>query len=618
MKSKYNLIKPALLLVATCLQAQVLDNSFLSGRYGFRQVLLSTNPQGQPIEARSLVGVLSFDGRGTFSYEGTRNLGTGGPGAFRGTGNYTVEPSGFVNMSNPLENNARLNMRLGTGLLIGATTDSAGNVFDILIAIPLPTAPAGNSVINGPYAGVSLEFPNGIFFNVKNSFFRFSANGQGGLGILNTSGQSSQSGQRVQQQAIGPATYGLNADSSGLIIIPSTAPFTPQQQLLLGDKQVFVSAGGDYLVGGSISQGAHDILFAMRTLPGSGSVTSLRGFYFGAGLKAEQSRPSNFSGTLNALGNGRAVWSRRARLPEGNVDATAVNDYNVGVDGVGSMLNNRLAVGVNGNIFLQSGTSFVDTDNYELAIGVRARELSGTGTFINPLGVFNGASFAPAGNPIAPGQFIALFGTGLGPPAPVVAAPPFPPTLSNVTVTIQGRPAPLYFVAANQISALVPFGTSGQSADIIVRNGAQESNTVTVPVARTSPGIYSLTQNGIGPGAILKPDFSLVSATNPTRRGDTILVYLTGLGALSPAVADGTAPGSNPLSRVVDSVNVYIGGIRAAVSYAGGAPGLAGLYQINCVIPANAPIGNAVPLAIETTSAFHDMVDVAIASTPAP
>jgi uncharacterized protein (TIGR03437 family) len=610
------LIIATLLLLASGLQAQVLDNSFLSGRYGFRQVLLATNPQGQPIEGRSLSGVFSFDGRGTFSYEGTRILGTSGPGAFRGTGTYTVDPSGFVLMSNPLENNSRMNMRLGQNLLIGSTTDSAGNLFDLLIAVPLPAAAVGNSVLNGTYAGASLEFPNGIFFNVKNSFFRMTANGQGGFGLLNASGQTSQNGRRVLQQSIGPATYGLNADSTGLMLIPATAPFTPQTQLLLGDKQIYVSSGGEFFVGGSTSQGAHDILFAMRTLPGSGSTASLRGFYFGAGLKAENSRPSSFAGTLNSLGNGRAVWSRRVRLPEGNVDASAVNDYSVAGDGVGSMLTNRLAVGVNGNVFLQSGTSFVDTDNYELAIGVKARDLSGTGAFINPLGVFNGASFAPAGNPIAPGQFIALFGTGLGPASPVVAQPPFPPTLANVTVTIQGRPAPLYFVSSGQISALVPFATAGQNAEIIVRNGGVESNTVTVPVARTSPGIYSLTQNGIGPGAILKPDFSTVSAANPTRRGDTILIYLTGLGELNPPVADGAAPGTSPLSRVVDNVNVYIGGIRAAVTYAGGAPGLAGLYQINCVIPANAPIGSAVPLAIETTSAFHDMVDVAIGPTP--
>jgi uncharacterized protein (TIGR03437 family) len=147
---------------------------------------------------------------------------------------------------------------------------------------------------------------------------------------------------------------------------------------------------------------------------------------------------------------------------------------------------------------------------------------------------------------------------------------------------------------------------------VVVRLGNQESNRVTVPVSRSSPGIYTTSQNGIGSGAILKTDFTIVSAANAPRRGDTILIYLTGLGALNPALSDGAAASPTVLSRVTDSVNVYIGGQRATVSFAGAAPGFAGLYQLNVVIPASAPIGSAVPLAVETTTSFHDMVDLAI------
>ena len=67
------------------------------------------------------------------------------------------------------------------------------------------------------------------------------------------------------------------------------------------------------------------------------------------------------------------------------------------------------------------------------------------------------------------------------------------------------------------------------------------------------------------------------------------------------------------LSRTTGTVNVYVGGRRATVSFAGAAPGLAGLYQLNVIIPADAPLGNSVPFAIETANAFHDMVDIAIA-----
>lgn len=602
-----------ILLFASYLQGQVLDNNFLNGRYGFRQLLVSTNTSGQPIEARSLVGILSFDGRGNLSFQGTRNTGNNAPSNFSGAGSYSVAASGFVTMTSPLDSNANMNLRLGTGILLGSTTDSAGNAFDLLVAIPLPSSPASNATLSGSYSGVSIEFPTGLFFNIKNSFLRFTSNGQGSLGQVNTSGQTVQGGKRVQQQLIGPSTYSLANDGSGQLIFPTTAPFPAAAQLLLGDRQIFVSPGGEFMIGGSTSQGAHDLIFAMKSAPTGVTNRSFSGLYFAAGLKVDQSRPSSYSGAVSSQGVGKAVWSRRGRLPEGNVDSTAVNDYNLATDGVGSMLNSRFAIGSSNNVFVAAGVSFVDSDNYEIVIGTKARDLTGTGVFLNPAGVFNGASFAPVGNPVAPGQFISLFGTGLGPANAVVApAVPFPSTLGGVSVSVQGRPAPLYFVSANQISALVPFATSGTSADITVRFGNQESNRVTVPVTRSSPGIYSTSQNGLGAGAILKSDFTLVTATNAPRRGDTVLIYLTGLGALNPALSDGAAAPTNVLSRVTDSVKVYIGGAPATVSFAGAAPGFAGLYQLNVVIPANAPIGSAVPLAVETTTSFHDMIDIAI------
>ncbi|WP_031499333.1 hypothetical protein [Bryobacter aggregatus] len=602
----------ALALFATQLQAQVLDANFLSGRYGFRQVLVSTNTAGQPIESRSLVGVFSFDGKGSFSYQATRNLGNSAPNQSSGSGTYTVAPNGFVSMTNPLDANSRLNLRLGNGILLGGTTESSGNVFDLMIAVQLPALAASNATINGSYVGTSIEFPNGIFFNIKNSFFRFTSGGQGTIGLVNSSGQAVQSGKRVQQQAIGPTIYSLNNDSSGLLVFPVTAPYTSSAQLLLGDKQIYASAGGEFIIGGSTSQGAHDIFFAMKTVAAPVSNANFKGLYFGASLKVDQSRPSNFVGAANALGTGQAVWSRRVRLPEGIVDATALNNYSIGNDGVGTLSNNRFALSSSGNVFLASGTSVAESDNYELMVGVKARDLTGSGIFLNPAGVLNAASFAPVGNPIAPGQFLSLFGTGLGPAAPVLATAPFPKALAGVSVTIQDRPAPIYFVSAYQMSVLVPFATSGTTAEVVVKIGDQESNRVTVPVARTAPGVYSLSQNGIGAGAILKSDYSLVTASNPANRNDVVQVYLTGLGELNPALVDGAPASTSTLSRVTDTVNAYVGGVKAVVTFAGAAPGFAGLYQMNIVIPAAAPSGSAVPLAIETSSSFHDMVDIAI------
>ena len=117
---------------------------------------------------------------------------------------------------------------------------------------------------------------------------------------------------------------------------------------------------------------------------------------------------------------------------------------------------------------------------------------------------------------------------------------------------------------------------------------------------------------GTGPGAILHADFTVVNEGSPAKKGETVLVFLTGLGGTSPAVADGTAGGSNPPSRINAGMAVLVGGIPADVSFAGLAPGFPGLYQLNVKIPANLVNTGALPLAIQTGDSFHDQVDVVV------
>ena len=99
-----------------------------------------------------------------------------------------------------------------------------------------------------------------------------------------------------------------------------------------------------------------------------------------------------------------------------------------------------------------------------------------------------------------------------------IAAPPYPSSLNGVSVLINNKPAPLYFVSPGQLNVLVPLATTGPTATIVVQNGGVNSNTVTVPVAATSPGVYTLDQSGSGGGAILHADYSLVNAAKQEAR----------------------------------------------------------------------------------------------------
>ena len=177
---------------------------------------------------------------------------------------------------------------------------------------------------------------------------------------------------------------------------------------------------------------------------------------------------------------------------------------------------------------------------------------------------------------------------------------------------INNKPAPLYFVSPGQLNVLVPFATTGPTATIVVQNSGVNSNTVTVPVAATSPGIYTLDQSGSGGGAILHADYSLVNAAKPAIGGETVLIYLTGLGTVTPGLTDGTAGTITTLYRTDADVVVYVGGQQATVLFKGLAPGYPGLYQLNVTLPQFLKASGNLPLAIQTLNAYHDQVDIPI------
>src|SRR5262245_18093924 len=102
-------------LATATLSAQTLSNKSRTGKYFFREVLLSTDA-GQTF---CMFGTLTFnDANGSFAFAGTE-LGGGPPANANGNGTYSVDSGGFVTMSDPLVNGATVNARLGTVALVG-------------------------------------------------------------------------------------------------------------------------------------------------------------------------------------------------------------------------------------------------------------------------------------------------------------------------------------------------------------------------------------------------------------------------------------------------------------------------------------------------------------------
>jgi uncharacterized protein (TIGR03437 family) len=589
--------------------AQTLSNKDLKGSYYFRHVSLGTDgvSPGNLTDARTLFGSIAFDGNGNYTYTGQQLMGINVPVSQNGKGAYSLDPGGFLSLDNPQRTGAKVNARFGTEAIIGSSTESADNAYDLFVAVP---APAGGAIFNGPYNCMSLEFPGASTANMRTVQFALNQSALGALQAFPVSGHAANIslGRPVtQQMPAGAASYTMGAD--GLGSLNAGAP--GNAQLLSGSRILYLSASGNILLGGSAAAGGHDILIGVKPVS-SGSNATWNATFWGAGLRVDSSAVSGYSGALSAGGKGKLTWTKRFKaLGAGAFDYTGANAYALTGDGTGTVDLTQVALGASGRAFAGAAINPTDPGAYEIYFGVQTPVLSGPNVFLNPLGVINAASFAPPGNPISPGEFVTLFGTGLA-KSNQTAAPSYPLALNGVSVTINNKPAPLYFVSPGQLNVLVPFGTTGPTATIVVQNGSVNSNTVTVPVAATSPGIYSVDSSGSGGGAILHADYSLVTAANPATGGETVLIYLTGLGTVTPAVTDGTAGTGTALHTSDAGVTVYVGGQQGTVVYQGLAPGFPGLYQVNVTLPLLPKTTGNLPLAIQTPNAYHDQVDIAI------
>ena len=209
--------------------------------------------------------------------------------------------------------------------------------------------------------------------------------------------------------------------------------------------------------------------------------------------------------------------------------------------------------------------------------------------------VVNAASYQGGG--VAPGELVTVFGNGLGPASlqkPTVSAASVVDTLAGGTrVLFDGIAAPMIYSVSGQISAVAPFGLQGRSStQVQVEFQGTRSTAVTVPVVNSAPAIFTSNASGKGQGAILNQDFSVNGASNPATAGTAIMIYLTGAGAMLTPVTDGAI--ASAVASIAQNVTVRIGGVTVTPLYAGAAPGIVqGVVQINAVVPAGIPAGNA-------------------------
>jgi uncharacterized protein (TIGR03437 family) len=234
--------------------------------------------------------------------------------------------------------------------------------------------------------------------------------------------------------------------------------------------------------------------------------------------------------------------------------------------------------------------------------------------------ILNNSSFLPFGYPnysIAPSSLFVVTGSGLADPGDPVLhsseAPGLPLTLNgaSLTVVVNGvtvHPA-LYYTSPTQLAAVLPAATPVGFGTITVTYNGQTSQPAPMDVVPTALGINNYYGNvGV---ATDNTTGALLTYTNTGVPGETIVLWTTGLGA-DPADSDTT------LTLTPHAINtplqIYIGGIQAAILYAGASP-YPGVDQINLTIPAGVPSGCWVPLvAVTNGNAVGNVVTLPISA----
>ena len=198
--------------------------------------------------------------------------------------------------------------------------------------------------------------------------------------------------------------------------------------------------------------------------------------------------------------------------------------------------------------------------------------------------VVSAASFTAE---IAPGGLVSIFGVGLAKDG------------GKTTVTVSGVDAPVLNATPFQLNAQIPLELPAGSHLLQVKSpfGQGESQ---ISLLENAPAIFRL---GTRQGAIVNQDGSINSSSTPARRGQAIVIYATGLGAVVP---------SGNLKTTSRPVTVVVGSTAIIPFFAGLTPGFVGLYQVNATLPAAMPPGLDMPLSLRQGGAVSLPVDVSL------
>src|SRR5262249_11004889 len=156
----------------------------------------------------------------------------------------------------------------------------------------------------------------------------------------------------------------------------------------------------------------------------------------------------------------------------------------------------------------------------------------------------------------------------------------YPTVVSGVSVQMNGFAAPLLYVSASQVTAVVPYGVTGATVQVSVQYQSLIPFSASFPLVPTAPAVFTVSGKGRGQAIAYNESSVQNDLGHPALSGSLLTFYATGEGQTSPTGIDGKV-GTAPLPRPGATITVTIGGQNATVVSANGAPGLvAGIMQV--------------------------------------
>lgn len=222
---------------------------------------------------------------------------------------------------------------------------------------------------------------------------------------------------------------------------------------------------------------------------------------------------------------------------------------------------------------------------------------SGPKPSITQGGVVNGASFLSG---IAPASWITIRGTNLAGATSVqeYSGGSYPTSAGGVSATVNGKPAFLYFVSAEQLNLISPDDDSTGPMSVVITRSGVASDAFTVQQTRFSPAFFEWPGRqavATDPAFAFRAKagtFSTVTTT-PAKPGDVLILWGTGFGPTEPVIAAGRqVPNTTPLHSITREIRVTVGNIPATVIGGALAPGFSSLYQIAIQLAAATPEGD--------------------------